>query len=98
MGDFDSDAEAFMDLVRHRAAGRRLLRQSSDAVTALSNSLRHATDASESDQPAQQPAQAPVAEGGAQEEGATSNTGGSGSAQGAQNPADTPMEVDQPGE
>lgn len=97
MGDFDSDTEALMDLVRQRAAGgRRLLRQSSDAVTALSNSLRHAIDASESDQPAEQPAQAPAAEGGAEEEGATS-ADSSGSGQGARPAVDTPMEVDQPG-
>lgn len=101
MGDLDSEAEAFMDIVRQRASSSRLLlRESSNALAALGNSLRSTIDAAtEGTRALQQPA--PVAEGESQEGGATEGSAGaSGSEQAAapQNPPETPMEVDQPGE
>ncbi|XP_070192440.1 E3 ubiquitin-protein ligase HUWE1-like isoform X3 [Littorina saxatilis] len=100
MGDLDSEAEAFMDIVRQRASSSRLLlRESSNALAALGNSLRSTIDAAtEGTRALQQPA--PVAEGESQEGGATEGSAGaSGSEQAAapQNPPETPMEVDQPG-
>ena len=86
VGELDSEVEGIIDLVRQRAASRRLLRQPSEALAALG--LRSAIEPGESSQ------LNPVAPA----SGAEQEEGGEGAAGSGQNPSDTPMEVDQPGE